>query len=232
MHDNTGALHITVLHATTGRVRLQFEKSVVDPTPFKKIEGVFYARYNPRIRTLVCNYDPNVIRERQLLFQIGATYVSQQPTELLHVKHAEEATFTVPPSGLLALAAIAMDAAVTLSGSSLTAVTKWLSVGTTLGAVIEHGYQELHQRGSFDPEVMSVIYLFNSIGKTNMLQASAIAWIVTYGRHILPKDPRESCWTVHRHGASITLTPVAIRQGSSYMGSLLGRSAELLVRTH
>lgn len=43
-------------------------------------------------------------------------------------------------------------------------------------AVVEHAYQELHTRGSFDPEVMSVVYLINAIGKPNGFQASLLAW--------------------------------------------------------
>ena len=64
-----------------------------------------------------------------------------------------------------------------LTASSLTGLTRWLSAGATLAAVVEHGYQELHVRGSFDPEVMSVVYLINSIGKPNTHQASLIAWV-------------------------------------------------------
>ena len=77
---------------------------------------------------------------------------------------------------------------------TLTRFTRWLSVGATLAAVAEHGYQELHARGSFDPEVMSVVYLINSIGKTNGMQASALAWALTFGRHLIPQEPREQVY--------------------------------------
>lgn len=66
---------------------------------------------------------------------------------------------------------------------------KWLATGTTVGAIVEHGYSEMRQRGTIDPEVMSIMYLINSIGKEgNMLNASLVTWITTFGRHILKKS--------------------------------------------
>ena len=112
--------------------------------------------------------------------KIGAVYAGLVGTALLHIKHSEEEGFSMAPSGYLALCCIALDGSLTLMGSTLTRFTRWLSVGATLAAVAEHGYQELHARGSFDPEVMSVVYLINSIGKTNGMQASALAWALTF----------------------------------------------------
>ena len=150
-HDNTGALHITVLHTLPGRVRLQLEKPAVNPMAFRAIRGVTGVSYNPRLQTLLVEYDTRTLDERQLLFRIAASYVSRHPTQLLHVKHAEEKAFSLPPSGALALSAIAADAVLTLTGSPISSVTHWISVAGTLSAVAEHGYNELHQRGSFDP---------------------------------------------------------------------------------
>lgn len=45
------------------------------------------------------------------------------------------------PSGYLALCCIALGGSLTLMGSTLTRFTRWLSVGATLAAVAEHGYQ-------------------------------------------------------------------------------------------
>ena len=38
-------------------------------------------------------------------------------------------------------------------------------------------------RGSFDPEVMSVVYLINSVGQPGAVRATLLAWIITFGRH-------------------------------------------------
>ena len=73
-----------------------------------------------------------------------------------------------------------------------------------MAAVTEHGYAELHLRGSFDPEVMSVVYLINAIGKENGVRASLVAWVLTFGRHLIPHAPREQVYLVH-NGVELSL---------------------------
>ncbi len=85
--------------------------------------------------------------------------------------------------------------------------------------------------GSFDPEVMSIIYLINSIGKTNTFQASLLAWIVTFGRHLIPRAPREQVYLVHPDSRSVTLIPLQEkRNGMEYAGKMLRRGSEILAR--
>ena len=164
MHnDNIGAVHLTVLSALPGRLRLQLEKPIEGEAIFLSIPGLQSCRYNPRIQTMLCCYDKAVISESDLLARIGALYARLQQTAVLHVKHSEEEGFSMAPSGYLALGCIVLDGMMTLAGSTLTRYTRWLSAGATLTAVVEHAYQELHTRGSFDPEVMSVVYLINAL---------------------------------------------------------------------
>ena len=135
------------------------------------------------------------------------------------------------PSGYLALGCIGLDGLLTLTGSALTGFTRWLSAGATMAAVVEHGYQELHVRGSFDPEVMSVFYLLNSLGKPNGLQASMLAWIVTFGRHLIPRAPREQAYLARRSGSRVTLTGVKGGESQArFAGRMLQRGVEMMAR--
>ena len=100
-----------------------------------------------------------------------------------------------------------------------------------MAAVVEHGYQELHVRGSFDPEVMSVFYLLNSLGKPNGLQASMLAWIVTFGRHLIPRAPREQAYLARRDGSRVTLTGVKGGESQArFAGRMLQRGVEMMAR--
>ena len=231
MRNEKDALHLDVLSAIPGRIRVLFEMPVLNEALLSRIPGVLESRYNPRIRTLTCRYDSGVISEEQLIIRIGAIYVSQAKTSLLHVKRCEEEGFSMAPSGYLALGCIALDGAMSLTASPLQAFTRWLSAGTTLAAVVEHGYQELHVRGSFDPEVMSMFYLVNSLGKPNGTRASMLAWILTFGRHLIPRGPREQAYLVSRVGQRVTLNPM--RSGESqatFAGHMLRRSVEMMAR--
>lgn len=231
MRQEHGALHLEVMSALPGRIRLTLEKPVDSDAPFRAINGVQMCRYNPRIRTLLCCYDQERIQEEELIIRIGAVYAGLVGTKLLHVKRSEEEGFSMGSSGYLALACLAVDGALTATASPLTQVTRWLSAGATLAAVVEHGYQELRVRGSFDPEVMSVVYLINSIGKTNGFQASLLAWIVTFGRHLIPKAPREQVYLVRRNAQAIVLTPVVSGEsGGATAGDILRSGMEVLAR--
>lgn len=232
MRDERGALHFEILHAIPGRLRIHLEKPIVTTAAFEGVDGVTGCRYNPRIQTLLCQYDPGRISEERVIQFLSATYAGQAGTELLHVKRSEESGFSMSPSGALALALICADGALKLAGSTLTGVSGWLSTGATLAAVVEHAYQELQLRGSFDPEVMSVVYLINSIGKTNSFQASLVAWAATFGRHLIPRAPREQVYLVRREGRRTTLIPVQERsKGADFAGAMLRRGTEMLTRT-
>ena len=231
MRDERGALHFEILHAVPGRLRIHLEKPVTSTAAFESVEGVTGLRYNPRIQTLLCQYDPGSISEERVIQSLSAIYAGQIGTELLHVKRSEESGFSMSPSGALALTFIGADGALKLAGSTLTGVSGWLSTGATLAAVVEHAYQELQLRGSFDPEVMSVVYLINSIGKTNSFQASLVAWAATFGRHLIPRAPREQVYLVRREAQRTTLIPVQDRRkGADFAGAMLRRGTEMLTR--
>ena len=70
--DNVGAVHLTVLSAMPGRLRLQLEKPIEGEAIFLSIPGLQSCRYNPRIQTMLCCYDKAVISESDLLVRIGA----------------------------------------------------------------------------------------------------------------------------------------------------------------
>ena len=229
MHSEQGAIHLEVLSAIRGRIRLQLEKPVASAEAFQKAPGVLGCRYNPRICTLLCEYDPSVISEDQLLIRLGAAYAAQTDARLLYIKHCEEQGFSMAPSGYLALLFIGLDGALSIAGSPLTAFTRWLSTGATLAAVVEHGYQELHVRGSFDPEVMSVVYLINSVGKPGAMRASLLAWIITFGRHLIPRAPREQPYLIKRAKDKLTLTPVAGGESEwAFAGSMFRQGVEMM----
>ena len=150
---------------------MRIEKPIKSEQLFLNVTGVLYCSYNPKIRTLLIEYDPEAVSMDKLIVRLAAVYACEKQTKLLHIKHSEEERFTMAPTGGLALALIGLDGLLKLTGAQLAGISGWLSTGATLAAVVEHGYQELQLRGSFDPEVMSIIYLINSIGKTNTFQA-------------------------------------------------------------
>ena len=231
MRDERGALHFEILHALPGRLRIWIEKPVESERIFRNVEGVIRCSYNVRIQTLLVEYDPDAVNMDKLIVRLAAVYACEKQTKLLHVKHSEEKGFSMGPTGGMALALIGLDGLLKLTGAQLAGVSGWLSTGATLAAVVEHGYQELQTRGSFDPEVMSIIYLINSIGKTNTFHASLLAWIVTFGRHLVPKAAREQVYLVHPDDCSVTLIPLKEKRNSAeFAGKMIRRGSEILAK--
>ena len=231
MHSEKGAVHFEVLSAMRGRMRVQLEQPIRDEAAFWRIPGIQNIRYNPRIQTLLCEYDAEIIPEETLIVRLGAVYASQTHAALLHIKRSEEEGFSMAPSGYLALICIGLDGMTSLTASPFTTLTHWVATGATLAAVVEHGYRELALRGSFDPEVMSVVYLINSVGKPGAVRASLLAWIITFGRHLIPRAPREQPYLIRRSNNKITLTPM--QGGESelvFAGNMFQRGVEMMAK--
>ena len=74
MRNEKGALHLEVLSAMPGRIRFQLEKPIKSDVPFLGIKGVTRCRYNPRIGTLLCEYDQLTVTEEQLLVKKSARF--------------------------------------------------------------------------------------------------------------------------------------------------------------
>ena len=213
-----------------GRIRLTFESAWNRPETVQEIPGVTALFWYPRICSMLITYDPVALSEFQLLQQVCARYAAQTMPKMIHVRHEEEKGFSLTPAAVMALMSIAADGIVNALTLPVGTFTKWLSILTTLTAVTEHGWEELNQRGSFYPEVMSVVYLLNSLTSGKTLQASALAWGLTFGRHLLPRDPRESAWVVYRDGDQVTLYQVNLPSSQAYAGSLLRSGLDAIAR--
>lgn len=225
------ALKLDVLCSTKGRLRL---KLYFKPTTLRgvhAIRGVQDVVYNERIGTLLICYKEKDITEEELIMRIASKLAKQTDAEIIRVTREDEKAYSIPSSGALSLGCIVTDALLTLSGSTLSKYTHWLSLLTTLGAIFEHGYSELRARGSFDPEVMSIVYLINSVSKGGSLAACALAWTATFGRHMLPKGKNIQDYVVRKKGSKRILTPVKQDvSGLSYVERMFGHAAQSLIK--
>lgn len=68
---------------------------------------------------------------------------------------------------------------------------RWAATTLTGAAVLEHAYGELRRTGSFDFENLSIFYLINAIRQNQLIQGSAVTWLATFARHLLPSKPHE-----------------------------------------
>ena len=69
--------------------------------------------------------------------------------------------------------------------------TRWdrLAGLGTAWAVVDHAWKELRERGRFDPEVLSLAYLVTAFVRGNLLTASVVTWLASFGRHLISPPP-------------------------------------------
>ncbi len=187
---------LNIIHSLPGRMRLQLSLGLSSPDLAQKFMAgqpkITAFSYNQRLKTaLICYED---LEFSEVLAPIAIIYARQNNLQYVHISNlAKQSGPQMATSGKIALASIIINAAIQhlgplfgLNSPSISAISKWCALGTTAGAVIEHGYHELTERGSFDPEVMAIIYLANAMsrGQTNL--AIPLVWLIVFGRHLFP----------------------------------------------
>ena len=204
---------LEILHELKGRMRLKLEK------PFSNSEvaleylnagGIYNCTYNQMLNTLLVQYQKQ--SRNEVLSRVAAIYASQCGLQYVHILNNTQNFSKISASSKLAIVAMVANTGMHmfLPKHPLTLIANWCSVGTTIGTILEHAYQEISIRGSFDPEVMSVVYLLNAVSRGQGLYATPAAWFLTFGRHIFADRNKE-----------IMLKVVARKQKGAYNVSVL-----------
>lgn len=188
-------LQIDVLHAIRGRVRIKLSCAFADPalayqTVAEKGNIVCW-RYNPLLRSLVVEYAA-AIHLAEVLLRVASALAGQEKIYYVRINDRRLQRDTrITKSALLSLVTVLANMGLQVflpNTAGLANIVKWCALGTTTAAIVEHGYWELNERGTFDPEVMSVVYMIDAVNKGKAAYAPVISWILTFGRHILQRN--------------------------------------------
>jgi hypothetical protein len=190
-------LNVTVVHRLPGRIRLQLNRP---PMNVEKLlrrvirhEGIKRLSFNPISKCIIAEFTPSLISSTEIILRISiALSVEFNGSSVkLDVKKK-----TIPLTVLdyysgssILLAALTKMLGLPLATQQYFNYNAGLS---TTASVMKHAFYEVKHEGIYDPEVVSVVYLINSLINGNFLVASGITWIATFGRHLLA-DSEESC---------------------------------------
>jgi hypothetical protein len=134
---------------------------------------------------LVC-FDPHAITTEEITLRTAFGYAVDQGNRSVRLLAAPEQV-TLQNSAVLS--GIALSTAFAMRWLNLTKKTtsglERLAALSTAWSVLDHGWRELRDRGYFDPEVLAVAYLAAAFVRGNFLTASAVTWVVTFGRHLI-----------------------------------------------
>lgn len=195
---------VDLVSSISGRVRLRVKEEAKDPKKIldnlKEKTNLKRGRYCNINKTFVLEYEANAVNLNNLVLTFCGFYSLDLGIREVKLNYRLSRKDTLGYSSIVSLFAILLDTGVNILGitSSKKAYgnfIRWALIGTTIGAIFEHGYKELNENGAFDPEVMSIMYLINSVNKEQyqntesyIFYPALIAWLLTFGRHILTRQ--------------------------------------------
>ncbi len=181
---------LRVVHSLPGRVRLRMNILPVSPQNMIKTvkdhPGISEITFNPHTRSVLIKFEPGMTSQEELIIRL-AVFLSLEkeftPVRVLSESHAKEMSESAFISGFLIL--ISLFGRVLPQAKAYQQLLSWLAGGATAYSIFDHGYKEFKERGNFDPEVLSVIYLLTSFSQGRFFTATLFAWIATFGRHLI-----------------------------------------------
>jgi len=201
-------LKVKVVHSLPGRVRLRL--SVLPDDAGKMIKtvknhpGIENIGFSQVTRSVLLRYNPAETSQEELIIRV-AVFISLenelQPVQVFSDTGVSEVSDTAFLSGFLILVSLASRIVPQLA--TWRNMFDWIAGVGTAYSIFDHGYEEFRERGNFDPEVLSVIYLLTSFSQGKFLPATLFTWIATYGRHLI----RYSAQNVEIHPRRIADSP-------------------------
>jgi len=185
---NPTQLMVEIVHEVPGRLRVRLSHPPGDPAlmgdSVKEHEGIHSVDYSPHTRTFLVRYDRGTVSSKEIVVRVGLA---------LSLEHGGGGVRITTPgqgrelsmSALYSAALLVVAFAPRLGGQSSNRLMELMAGAGTAGAVLEHGYQEVRERGDLDPEVLSVVYLLSAFFRGNLLPAAAFTWLATFGRHLI-----------------------------------------------
>lgn len=183
-------LKIAIVHYIPGRIRLRLVKSPRNINDFiskiKSHEGIEEISFNHVTSSLLVNYRPAVVTSMEIIVRASILVSLDYENKPVIIEHQnkENNLSKLDYYAAFSLVGALVSNAISKDGV-LTSYLKYNGTYSTLLAVLSHAIKEVKKDGVYDPEVISSVYLINSIIKGNMLFPSIVTWLVSFGRHII-----------------------------------------------
>lgn len=194
---------IVVVHKIKNRIRFKLSHSLRNiklvENEFVNREGIKKFIYNDMTKSIVVEYNSELIKEEELIMRIIVMYSKNYGLTNIRLVYNSKKK-SVPPMAYYSLLTFLIGGISKYihMNKKMLEFVNWSVVGTTIGAIVEHASREINEKGYFDPEVVSVMYLINSVGKGKFLIPSMITWFATFGRHILGMSYRRNIIEVRK----------------------------------
>ncbi len=186
---------VTVVHSLPGRVRVRLSAAPADAqrmlAGIREHPGMDSISFSPATRSILARFNPHEISREEIVLRI-AFHLSLDrdcvPVRLFAEPEERPALGgSATVSAALLAWALAMHGFKAAKGSPTR--WDWLAGLGTAYAVVDHAWEELAERRTFDPEVLSLAYLVTAFVRGNFLTASVVTWLASFGRHLVAAPP-------------------------------------------
>ncbi len=220
---------VTVFHRLPGRVRVRLSHALLDVerlySSIADHEGLTSIKYTAVSKSILLVFEDDKVSLEEILVRIALCLSLDYKGEnvrLLSGPHHQEMSDSTWYSAFLLMTALAAR----MFGENQTTRTLSLLAGIgTAGAVVDHAVAEIEERGNFDPEVLSVVYLVTSMLRGNVLPAAVFTWATTFGRHLFALPQRgvevRPIQLDNEGGVEVVIAPDSTPPGRSEMLGLL-----------
>jgi hypothetical protein len=181
---------LRIVHQIPGRIRLKMNILPEDSKQMEKTvsshPGILEVKISPQTRSLLLRFEPETISQEELIIR-AAVYLSLEndfcPIRIYSDIEVKELSNIAFLSGFFIISALGIK--LFRRFSKIQQLLDWTAGISTAYSILDHGHRELKERGNFDPEVLSVLYLLMAFVQGNHLPASLFTWVATFGRHLL-----------------------------------------------
>jgi hypothetical protein len=182
---------VTVVHSLPGRVRARLSISPRDVgrmlAGVREHPGMESISFSPVTRSILARFNPHEISQEEIVLRIAfhlSLDCGSAPVRLLAEPEQGPAL-----GGSATVSAAALTLSFVMHGLKMAdgSPTRWdwfAGLGTAW-AVLDHAWRELRERGTFDPEVLSLAYLVTAFVRGNLLTAAVVTWLASFGRHLV-----------------------------------------------
>ncbi|OFI06045.1 hypothetical protein CLOACE_13000 [Clostridium acetireducens DSM 10703] len=181
---------IIIVHTLPNRIRVKISEPIKNienfQSIFTKVSGIECFKYNNITKSILIYFNPIYVGMDELIVNLALIFSKENRLKPIKI------IYNYPKKGMSNLAYYSLISILVAGVYKIASPTKtaenllnWIAVGSTVAAIGKHALVEISEKGSFDPEIVSVMYLINSINKDNFIEASAVTWLAAFGRHLI-----------------------------------------------
>lgn len=180
---------ITIAHEIPGRIRLRLRTPPRDLSSLaeaiEKHDGIKDVCFNQVTRSLLVLYKPTLVSSIEIAVRTAMVLSLEKQNAPIEICREGSGK---PLKPLDYYAGVTLLLSLVARSQFLLRLPKNIeyhaAAATTL-SVLNHAWQEIQEEGVYHPEVLSAVYLISSVINGNILKASVLTWLLTFGRHLL-----------------------------------------------